>query len=86
MIDYGTYRKLHPDALGFSGGGSSKDEFDKRPAVITLKDDLDGEHMMLLPANVYGFDLKEKKWCTCTSPAVIELCMLSINFSQFVCG
>jgi hypothetical protein len=71
MIDYSTYRKLHPGAPGFSSAGSSKDGFDKRPAVITLKDDLDGEHMMLLPANIYGFDLKEKKWCTYTSPAVV---------------
>jgi hypothetical protein len=86
MVDYGTYRKLHPDAALFSGGRSSREEFDKRPVEILLKEDLDDENLMLLPANVHGFDLKEKKWCTYTSPALIELCMLSIDFSQFVCG
>jgi hypothetical protein len=63
MVDYNTYRKLHPYSPLFSGTSRTVYQFDKRPATVGLNEEIADDDIILLPANIHGFDLKEKKWC-----------------------
>lgn len=58
MIDYSMYRKMHPEADIFKG-----DRQDDLPLGAMEKDDPpDANFPLLLPANIYGFNLHDKKW------------------------
>ena len=60
MIDITTYRKMHPDAKAFS----HRLRDDLGPEKMAQDEPPGGDFLLLLPANVYGFNMQEKKWGT----------------------
>ena len=63
MIDNQTYKVMHPDSTAFENSYIEHSySFDRFPSTIFHDDVLDESALILLPANVYGFYLKEKKW------------------------
>ncbi|RDW73420.1 hypothetical protein BP6252_07327 [Coleophoma cylindrospora] len=78
MIDYCTYRKLHPfasifDVTIFAPTPPGYKLIDKRPLNLSIKEDPSDESLMILPPNVHGFDLKEKKWLNLSVDNVKEV-------------
>ncbi len=60
MIDITTYRKMHPDAAIFKLRLT-----DELGEEAMKKEEPPGEEfLLLLPPNVYGFNMQEKKWST----------------------
>lgn len=72
MIDFTTYRKLHPETtrrkkLGryFVGQGSSEDEPEEVDEEIIKREDPPGTRIInLFPSVIVGFNLRLKKWGT----------------------
>ena len=62
MIDYRTYKQMHPKAAAFLFDSKEIKSFDRWPDTIPHNAELDEVNLMLLPPEVYGFPLKEKKW------------------------
>lgn len=62
MIDYRTYRKFHSTAAAFSFSHSVQDVYDKWPAFIDNTSNPSDENLMLLPPEIHGFFLKDKRW------------------------
>jgi hypothetical protein len=66
MIDFKTYRKMHPGASLFSDKRLRTD--DELPKGVMEKDTPpDSQFPLLLPANIHGFNLQDKKWSPCDS-------------------
>lgn len=62
MIDTNTYKKMHPDA---QKGRRLRDEIG---AEAMAKDTAPSEEFVLmLPPNLLGFNMQEKKWSTSRS-------------------
>jgi SpoVK/Ycf46/Vps4 family AAA+-type ATPase len=63
MIDHTIYRKMHNNALAFN---FTKPEtthlFDHMPAFVTLEEEPSTDTLLLLPPDIHGFYLNEKKW------------------------
>lgn len=64
MIDYQTYRNFHPRADAFEFGAKNRVLFDKWPTSIPHNGTLHETDFLLLPPDIHGYPLKEKKWCT----------------------
>ncbi|KAH6615868.1 hypothetical protein B0J18DRAFT_451867 [Chaetomium sp. MPI-SDFR-AT-0129] len=63
MIDYKTYRQIHPSALPFQFTSNRKLPFDKWPEDIpNSREQLEKQHLLVLPFDIYGFSLKKKDW------------------------
>lgn len=62
MIDYKTYRQMHPDAHPFKFGSKQKVPLDKWPEVIPHSSHLEDENLLLLPSEIHGFSFKKKDW------------------------
>jgi hypothetical protein len=62
MIDYKTYRQMHPTAHPFWFGSSSKLPFDKWPEVIPHPTQLEKDNLLVLPSEIHGFSFKKKDW------------------------
>ncbi|MCJ1360825.1 MAG: hypothetical protein MMC33_010834 [Icmadophila ericetorum] len=62
MIDYRTYRQFHPGSSPFGVYHTAKEQFDPWPQVIPCDTVLDEMSLILLPAEIHGFPLKDKKW------------------------
>jgi len=65
MIDYSTYRRLHRDAHAFRAAEQPKQPavpFDPWPYDIDVNSTISEDDLMVLPPDVHGFHLKEKKW------------------------
>lgn len=62
MIDYKTYRKIHPNAEAFNFPPESILPFDTWPESVPLDAKPDENVLILLPPCVQGFFLKDKKW------------------------
>ena len=67
MIDFLTYRKLHPEASKLHKSGRRKqndeaelEEFDKE--LLLLEKPPDDESIFLFPSVVMGYNLRLKKW------------------------
>ncbi|KAI9869908.1 MAG: hypothetical protein M1830_004937 [Pleopsidium flavum] len=58
MIDTTTYRKMHPDAA--KSNPQLRD--DLGPKALERDEPPDGDFVMLLPPNIFGFNMQEKKW------------------------
>jgi SpoVK/Ycf46/Vps4 family AAA+-type ATPase len=58
MIDYNTYRELHPDAVAFHK--ESKDDLGE--GTMDKNEPPDGSFVLLLPATIDGFAIQDKKW------------------------
>ncbi|KAI9876054.1 MAG: hypothetical protein M1830_007447 [Pleopsidium flavum] len=58
MIDTTTYKKMHPDAV--ISNFLLRD--DLGPKVLEQDEPPDGDFVMLLPPNIFGFNMQEKKW------------------------
>ena len=56
MIDIATYRKMHPDAPLFHNSEAPSQQLTGLDKVI------DDGSKLLLPANIVGFNMSEKKW------------------------
>ncbi|EOO00263.1 putative aaa family atpase protein [Phaeoacremonium minimum UCRPA7] len=66
MIDYQTYRKFHGAATAFSFSRSAKALYDRWPESISNNSYLSEDNFMLLPPEIHGFFLKDKRWvCLC---------------------
>ena len=60
MVDFNTYRKMHSSAAVFKHKAKSSDIL---PLDAMEKDEPpDDQFLLLLPANVWGFSLQDKKW------------------------
>jgi hypothetical protein len=57
MIDINTYKKMHADA---QIRGRLKDEIG--PEAMAQDEPPSGSFALLLPPNIYGFNMQEKKW------------------------
>lgn len=63
MIDNQTYQVMHPDSKAFEKPYfEQKISFDPFPSTIFHDAILDELALILLPANIYGFYMKERKW------------------------
>lgn len=62
MIDIHTYRQMHPKAML----PQQPDELGED--VWNSDEPPEGSFRLLLPSNVYGYNLQEKKWCKCLIP------------------
>ncbi len=62
MIDYKTYRQMHPNAYPFKFGSKPKVPFDKRPEVIPHSGQLEKRDLLVLPSEIHGFSFKKKDW------------------------
>jgi len=63
MIDYETYRKFHPAADAFYFTRCGVVSFDKWPhAIRATTAELSETDTMLLPPEIHGFFLKDKRW------------------------
>lgn len=62
MIDYKTYRQMHPNAHPFEFGSRQKVPFDKWPEVIPHSSELEKYNMLVLPSQIHGFSFKKKNW------------------------
>ena len=62
MIDYQTYRKFHGAATAFSFSRSAKALYDRWPESISNNSYLSEDNFMLLPPEIHGFFLKDKRW------------------------
>lgn len=66
MIDNKTYKVMHPDSNAFQKSSLElRSLLDPFPSSISHDATLGEETLILLPANVYGFYMKEKKWGEC---------------------
>lgn len=63
MIDYKTYRQMHPNAEPFQFGAKKKVPFDRWLDVIPHMAQLDHENLLILPPQIHGFAFKKKNWC-----------------------
>jgi hypothetical protein len=62
MIDYQTYRKFHQQAEAFTFSKATKHPFDRRRDWYSESSLLKDEDYLLMPPQIHGFVLKEKKW------------------------
>lgn len=63
MIDHSIYRKMHPAALAFDfEKPMTTYPFDHMPASLILEQNPPADSLLLLPPDVHGFYLNEKKW------------------------
>lgn len=67
MIDYQTYRKMHPESSHFYtstvADSESRSSFDEWPDHLQLDAEIEDEKLfMLLPPHIHAFYLNEKKW------------------------
>ena len=62
MIDYQTYRKFHSTASPFAFSSAAKTLYDHWPESISNTKTLTDDQLMLLPPDIHGFFLKEKRW------------------------
>lgn len=62
MIDYQTYRKFHQHAVAFTFSKATKHPFDQRRDYFSESNLLQDEDYILMPPQIHGFVLKEKKW------------------------
>lgn len=58
MIDVETYKKLHSKSAGV--GARNRD--DLGPLVMASDSPPEGVFTLLLPSNIIGFNIQEKKW------------------------
>lgn len=66
MIDFNTYRKMHPGAVAFKRTKGGANEL---PTSAIDQDEIpDGNFPLLLPAHTYGFNLQDKNWGMWLSP------------------
>jgi hypothetical protein len=66
MIDFKTYRKMHPGASLFHEKRiRTKDELPK--GAMEKNAPPDSQFPLLLPAKIYGFNLQNKQWSLCNS-------------------
>ncbi|KAM7210502.1 hypothetical protein V8F06_014115 [Rhypophila decipiens] len=62
MIDYQVYRKFHEHAEAFRFSFAGRATFDSWPEKLPGNLTPSNLQLMLLPAGIYGFYFKEKKW------------------------
>ncbi|PVH93720.1 P-loop containing nucleoside triphosphate hydrolase protein [Periconia macrospinosa] len=63
MIDHAIYRKMHENAFAFRFEKPGRTHsFDRMPAFLTLEQEPLVESLLLLPPDIHGFYLNEKKW------------------------
>lgn len=62
MIDYKTYRQMHPDAHPFKFESKQKMPLDKWPEVIPHSSHLEDENLLVFPSEIHGFSFKKKDW------------------------
>lgn len=67
MVDYKTYREMHPKAEVFNFRTKQKVEFDKWSEAIQHYAHLSDNDYVVLPSQIHGFAFKKKKWCMCKS-------------------
>jgi hypothetical protein len=63
MIDYRTYRRFHPEAPVFEQGRSPLPSiYDRRPRILQQDSYPTEEDFCMMPPNVHGFIIQDKKW------------------------
>ncbi len=63
MIDHRMYRKMHENALAFRfERPSTTYPFDRMPAYLSVEQDPQDMPFLLMPPDIHGFYLNEKKW------------------------
>lgn len=75
MVDYKTYREMHPHAEAFGFQTTQRLSFDNWSEAIQYDTDLSDNEHVILPSQIHAFAFKKKKWCTCKShTAFSNLC------------
>jgi len=64
MVDYKTFRQMHPRASAFSFEARQRVPFDKWAEVIPHNANLHDNDYIILPPQIHGFAFKKKNWCT----------------------
>lgn len=63
MIDYRTYRRFHPEAPVFDPGRVPPHSiYDRRPAIMQQDGNPSEEDYYMMPPNIHGFVIQDKKW------------------------
>jgi hypothetical protein len=74
MLDYQTYRIMHPDAEIFIySRPENAYEYDNEPESISNDTELTDEQKMLCPPNIHGYLLKGKTWGMDTIPFSVAM-------------
>lgn len=60
MIDISAFQKMHPESRKIIGGRSPDNVLP--PEEANAEDPPSGDFLLLLPSNIYGFQMQEKKW------------------------
>jgi hypothetical protein len=59
MVDFMTYKRMHPREASIT---EPPTHFRLSPEDMAKDEPPEGNFVLLLPANVYGFNLLDKKW------------------------
>lgn len=70
MVDFATFNKMHPEK--FPTSSRLRDDLGKN--VTASEAPPDGSFILLLPANVRGFNMQEKKWGSYIDPIFLFTC------------
>ena len=60
MIDISAYKKMHPEKRKASEPKPVRRTLEE--ALANADDPPEGDFLLLLPPNIYGFNMQEKKW------------------------
>lgn len=63
MVDTLTYVRMHGGSSNRHRKSTSQNlNTDPWPLVLSVNDELDDDHLLLLPKQIAGFDFLEKRW------------------------
>ncbi|EXJ82921.1 hypothetical protein A1O3_06737 [Capronia epimyces CBS 606.96] len=62
MVDYNTYRQIHPGAEVFDFQTTQRVSFDKWPEAIQHDAHLTGDEYVILPSQIHAFSFQKQKW------------------------
>lgn len=71
MVDYKTYREMHPNAEAFCFETIQRVSFDTWSEVIQHDANLSDNEYAILPSQIHGFAFKKKKWCRCKPHTIL---------------
>jgi hypothetical protein len=73
MIDIGIYKKMHPNSSNYKT--LNRDDLGLEAMASDIPPG--GVFTLLLPSQLIGFNMQEKKWGKCHSDSTLTLCTCS---------
>jgi hypothetical protein len=68
MVDFRTYRRFHPEGLALRGRYPPTSAYDRRPLTLQQDSVPTEEDFYMMPPNVHGFVIQDKKWGELAQP------------------